>query len=739
MENIEHKVERFRQMTALIAIVVTIYYLYWRITDTLNPNALVFSWLLYGAEVYGMITTFLLYYMVWELKVRKSPPPLPGKTLDVLITTKNEPVQVLRITLQACNDLKYPHRTLMLDDGNRPEVKALCEQMNCIYLARSSYENAKAGNLNFGLQHSTAEFIAVFDADHAPLPDFIGNLIGYFRDEKVAFVQTPQEFYNIDSFQHHADRKKKYIWGEQYLFFSLIQPGKDRLNAAYFVGSCAILRRKALDDIGGFATASITEDMLTSIYIHAKGWSSVYHNECMAYGIAAETLLPFHIQRQRWGIGGWQIFFKANPLFIKGLSVPQRLGYTASLIYPLEGFQKIIFYITPPVALFTGVLPMKALDVDYLLHFIPYYLISIFAFNEMTRGYGGNIMLEQFSMGKYVTYIKTLGLFLLPRKARKFKVTPKGGYSFAPSRLVFPQMAVFVISVTAIVWALVELLFQMRSDSFAVAVNCFWSLFNSGLGLAIISYDYKKLFQRRESFRIPDSVPVFLDFDNPDKDRHRFAVADNMTGKGISILAIGVIPVGRSIGMEIMLPNTTLNVNGTIVQEKSTTSDNYIISRLGIRFTSITREQQDVLARYLHESAVKKFMREYSNRYRTYIEKRFMTRQYFHERAYRFLTYLPLIVYNEEGDSLFAVIKDISESGLLLVTRKYLQIGVQLKLSVVLGKETIQLSGTVTRNMISDTEDFGEYLSGVYFDEISGKKVARILKVADTIGSLVLE
>ena len=214
--------ELIRRITAVIAVLVTIYYLYWRITETFNPNALFFSWALYGAEVFGAITTVLFYFVVWKPLIRTAPLPPPNRSVDIFVPTKNEPVHMLRKTLLACNDLQYPHRTLVLDDGNRPEVKALCEELNCIYLARETHEHAKAGNLNFGLKHSNAEFIAVFDADHVPLPHFLDRLIGYFKDDKIAFVQIPQEFYNIDSFQHRIDRKKKTIWGEQYLFFSVI-------------------------------------------------------------------------------------------------------------------------------------------------------------------------------------------------------------------------------------------------------------------------------------------------------------------------------------------------------------------------------------------------------------------------------------------------------------------------------------------------------------------------------------
>jgi cellulose synthase (UDP-forming) len=740
MDFSNRSVENARRVIAVVAVLVTAYYLYWRYTETFNLRALAFSWALFGAELFGAVTTFLFYFTVWKPRNRTAPPMLGGRSVDVFIPTKNESVPVLRKTLLACGDLRYPHRTVVLDDGNRPEVRTLSEELGCVYLAREDHKNAKAGNLNFGLQHSQTEFIAIFDADHVPLPNFINRLIGYFADEKIGFVQVPQEFYNIDSIQHRTDRKQKTIWAEQHLFFSLIQPGRDAWNAAYFVGSCALLRRKALDDIGGFATGSITEDMLTSIKIHAKGWSSVYHNENLAYGIAAETLKPFSIQRQRWGVGNWQVFVRANPVFIKGLTLSQRLSYLSSMIYPLEGLQKIIFYATPPIALFTGVLPMRALDVNYLIHFIPYFVISTYGFNEMARGVGGQIVLEQYSMAKFFTYLKTMVLPFLPKKGKVFKVTPKGEEGQVPAGLIFPQFAVLLFSVTAILWSLVELLTDRRSDSFIVAVNCFWALYNSGLALAIIHFDYRKLFQRRSEFRIPDTV---LTSYRPSGETGgmglNLAVAEDITEEGMAMVAVNQIPVGGEFNVDLMLPKTALRLRCQAVRERSVSVDQYQVSEIGLRFVDISQSARDLLSRYLHASAVSKFMRDYVLGYRTYVERRFGKKGKHHERAARSLAYLPVIIRGESAEQSYAVIKDISDTGLQLVTHAARTHGEKITIDVVLGKERVSLAGRVMRSSAHENEHFPEYFLGVQFEEESSEKVRNLVKIALRIGEFVLE
>jgi len=738
----QNRIERFRRASAVIGSIVTLYYLYWRATETINPNAELFSWVLFGAEAFGALTAFLFYFMVWKPSSRVSPEPLAGKTVDILLPTKNEPAEILRKTLLAARDVAYPHRTLVLDDGNRPEVEALCRELGCIYLARTSHEGAKAGNLNFGLQHSSAEFIAVFDADHVPVPAFIDRTIGYFRDEKVGFVQTPQEFYNIDSFQHRTDKKNKYIWGEQYLFFSLIQPGKDHWNSAYFVGSCALIRRKALDECGGFATETITEDMLTSLRIHAKGWSSVYHNENLAYGIAAETILPFHVQRQRWGVGNWQILWKANPLFLRGLTLAQRLNYLSSMIYPLEGFQKIIFYATPPIALFSGVLPMKALDVTYLIHFIPYFLISTFAFNEMARGYGGQIMLEQFSMGKYFTYVKSVWLFFFRKARSEFKVTPKGEGKIVPYSFIIPQFAVLLASLGAILFGIIQLLIGQRSDDFVIAVNCFWALYNSGLAVAIIQYDYKKLFQRRSRFRFPDAIPCLIRYGLSEDGATpgiKLGIVDDLTEAGASLIIVGQIPAGAQLDLNLCIGGERLALTGSVVQVRSSMAQSYVISHLGISFVGTPQATGDLLSRYMHEAAIIKSMRQYSTRYRTYLERRFNTSRHFEERAYRALAYLPCKMSIDAQNTQYGVIKDISETGALVAMVRESPLGAQLTVQVVLGKDTLPLRGTVVRYLENVSREFPEHVVGLKLDEDSRQHVSVLLAIADAIGGFILE
>lgn len=291
----EPKVERlsaFAQILIFLYLALATIYLVWR-AGTLNPDAPVFSGLVYGAELFGFGTTLLHLFMVWRLSVRHAPPAPSGLSVDIFVPSYNEPVDMVRRTLLAARNVDYPHDTWLLDDGNRAEMAALAAELGIHYLARTDNRHAKAGNLNNALKHSTADFIATFDADHAPKRNFLDETLGFFRDPKLSFVQTPQDFFNLDSYQHRKSPRDQQVWTEQSLFFRVIQRGKDVWGAAFFCGSCAVVRRSTLDEIGGFCARSITEDLETSVAIHKAGYRSIYTPEPLAFGIAPSSASPF--------------------------------------------------------------------------------------------------------------------------------------------------------------------------------------------------------------------------------------------------------------------------------------------------------------------------------------------------------------------------------------------------------------------------------------------------------------
>jgi cellulose synthase (UDP-forming) len=240
-------ISRARALACLLAAGFGACYLVWRLTSTLNPAAMWFAIILWTAELYGFISSVLFYYTAWNTRPRRPcRPPAPGISVDVMVPTYNEPEWVVRRTLIGALAMTYPHKTYLLDDGRRPEMEALAKELGVGYITRPDNVGAKAGNLNAAMERTSGDFIAIFDADHVPLRQFLDRTIGYFADPTIAFVQTPQEFYNVESFQHLTNAAQKRSWHQQQLFYRVLQPGKDHWNSAFFCGSCGVMRRAAL-------------------------------------------------------------------------------------------------------------------------------------------------------------------------------------------------------------------------------------------------------------------------------------------------------------------------------------------------------------------------------------------------------------------------------------------------------------------------------------------------------------
>jgi cellulose synthase (UDP-forming) len=231
-------------LTALLGL----NYLVWRWLFSVHWGAWWIAVPLVIAETYSLIDSLLFGLAMWRLKDRGEPPPAPpDRTVDVLIATYNESVELVVTTARAAKAITYPHETWILDDGNRPEMKAAAEAEGVGYLTRSADwanmpRHAKAGNLNNALLATEGEFLLILDADQVPFPEILDRTLGFFDDERMALVQTPQWFVNVPA----SDP----LGSQAPLFYGPIQQGKDGWNAAFFCGSNAVIRREALMQLG---------------------------------------------------------------------------------------------------------------------------------------------------------------------------------------------------------------------------------------------------------------------------------------------------------------------------------------------------------------------------------------------------------------------------------------------------------------------------------------------------------
>jgi cellulose synthase (UDP-forming) len=236
------------RLLVLSTAALGINYIVWRWLFSVNWPAWWIAVPLVIAETYSLVDSLLFGLTMWRLKKRPPPPSPPdGATVDVFITTYNEPADMVIATAIAAAEITYPHNTWILDDGNRDEMRTAAEELGIGYITRSiewvdKPRHAKAGNLNNALLVTEGEFLLILDADQVPEPDILDKTLGYFADESMALVQTPQFFVNVTP----SDP----LGSQAPLFYGPIQQGKDGWNSAFFCGSNAVLRREALMQLG---------------------------------------------------------------------------------------------------------------------------------------------------------------------------------------------------------------------------------------------------------------------------------------------------------------------------------------------------------------------------------------------------------------------------------------------------------------------------------------------------------
>ena len=509
--------ERGRQVILALTVFLFARYLLWRGLYTLNTSdwaSLLMSWTVYTAEAYAFVQILLFAYHAWSPLERQPIPLCRYPNVDIFVTVVDEPLAILRRTLIGCLHQDYPkdcYRVHVLDDGQRDEIQALAKSLNCGYIRRPDRQHAKAGNLNHALQETSGEIVAIFDVDHVPTNSFLKDTVGFFQDEQVAFVQTPHHFYNPDVFQKNL-QLDGVLKNEQSLFYRVLQGGRDRHNSAFFAGSCGLFRRRVLVEIGGFRTETVTEDIHTSMVIHARGYQSCYLNKVLAVGLMPETFESSMKQRIRWAIGHVQIFFQTNPFTMRGLTVAQRLGYFASIFYFLHGLPRIVCLIAPLFALLLGIVPVTA-DVPSLVDFFgSYYLATLVMLRTVSRGTRNAFWSDIYeTAGSIALSWATLTTALRPWKKRPFVITAKGvtqeRRGFSRFSYILPHVMIMGLLIAGLVTGI--RLWMAEVPLPGLEVSLFWGTFNLIL-VAVAILAAAELPEWRKTFRITHRLPCEL-------------------------------------------------------------------------------------------------------------------------------------------------------------------------------------------------------------------------------------
>lgn len=507
-----------------LAIVTSSRYMYWRLTSTMDFDTTVEAALglgMFAAECF--IWFILLSNFVQNLwPAGRKVAPLPEDTsswptVDVFITTYNEPLDVVRPTILAARAIDYPRDKLnvyVLDDGRREEFRDYASAAGVGYITRDENRFAKAGNLNNALQQTDGELVAVFDCDHVPTRAFLQKTVGWFlEDPRMAVVQTPHHFYNKDPVERNLPAGGD-IPNEGLLFYGLTQDGNDFWNAAYFCGSCAVLRREALEDVGGFAVETVTEDAHTSLRLHRRRWNSAYVKLPLAAGLATESV-PDHVgQRMRWARGMIQILRLENPLFGRGLTLPQRLCYLNSMLHFLFPLPRIVLLTAPLAYLLFGQHIINAAAWELLAYAGPHLVVALVASVVVMDRYRYVLWAEIYeTLLSFHLALPALATMLSPFKGR-FNVTNKGiarrgeHYQWRVLRTLLIVAGLLLTGIGIGVFELIRGDLEL-DDIGTAAINIAWaaiSLVFIGVALAV----GREAAEYRSSPRIDTSLPAVV-------------------------------------------------------------------------------------------------------------------------------------------------------------------------------------------------------------------------------------
>jgi cellulose synthase (UDP-forming) len=615
----------------LVSVFSTFRYGYWRFATTgkflFTPGSVwskldaFFIALLLFAETYAFLTLFLGYLQtLWPL--RRAPVSLPDDpevwpAVDLLIPTLNEPLSLVKYTALAAMNIDWPADKLniyILDDGKREEFRKFAEEAGIGYMARDNNAHAKAGNINSALARLDAPYVAIFDCDHVPTRSFLQITLGWFlRDTKLGMLQTPHHFYSPDPFERNLDQFRM-IPNEGEFFYSIVQDGNDFWNSTFFCGSCAVLRRSALDEIGGIAIETVTEDAHTSLRMQMGGWNTAYINIPQAAGLATERLSGHIRQRIRWARGMIQILRTDNPLFARGLSLAQRLCYFNSMTHFLYALPRLIFLTAPLIYLIFGRVTLPGYWAAILAYAFPHLVLASIA-NSRIQGHHRHTYWNEIYETVLAPYIllPTM-LALLSPKLGSFDVTAKGGTvnrRFFDKRIASPFLFLIAINLFGIS-CVIPRLFQFSGADRGfplnllagmydghhvgtIVMNLLWACFNLVvLGVATsVAWESR---QRRQAVRIAIKVPADVQLSSGIIVRG--VTGDISTGGMMLRMEQGFVArMGEAVKITLPVLDGNATLPATLVGIGASSN------MLRVQFDPLTLQEEEALAMILYSRA----------------------------------------------------------------------------------------------------------------------------------------
>ena len=532
-----------RRFFLLLGIASMVWYLIWRIFFTLPLGYDAISFFCGILMLCGEISAFFESMENYQNLSKVDPPKKPNfedipvtllPDVDILIATHNEPVDLLRKTVNGCINMAYPDKSkihiYLCDDGDRSAVAEMANELGVGYFGLSGNKLAKAGNLNNAISKTTSPLLATFDADMIPMSSFLTSMVPYFfmplmkkrsdghwrmRTEeeidpawKIGFIQAPQSFYNEDLFQYNLYQEEA-VPNEQDYFFREINVGRNRANAPIYAGSNTVITREALASVGGIVTGTITEDFATGLLIQEQGFSCYAVPEIVANGLAPNTVIDLIKQRERWGRGCIQTIKAQKFLVPHKLPLRTKISYWNCFLYWWTFFRRFLYIFSPIIFVLFNlrvmVCDLRGLLIFWLPCFILFSNSSLFDQSRIrTKRISNIIDTILFPYMIIPIFLETIGV-----SQRKFNVTKKDGTVSSNSdvRLSVPYFILLGMSLLALVLCVVN---SIRYRTFGFVVVGYWLLANLYYLIMAIFFMLGRLNQRK-NMRYQASLPVRLD------------------------------------------------------------------------------------------------------------------------------------------------------------------------------------------------------------------------------------
>jgi len=572
----QYKNHYINMLLILLSLIASFRYMYWRISGSISFESnlqFALALLLLAAELYAFLILLLGYFQTaWPLD--RLPKKMPDDCrkwpdVDIYIPTYNEGLDVVRPTVMAALNLEWPANKLhvyVLDDGNRQEFSDFCATLGVRHMTRDDNLHAKAGNINAALPKTGGEFVAIFDCDHVPARTFLLVNMGLLvADDNLALVQTPHHFFTPDPFERNLEIFRK-VPNEGELFYGLVQPGNDFWNAAFFCGSCAIIRRSMMLEVGGIAIETVTEDAHTALKMHALGYDSAYIGIPQAAGLATESISGHIGQRTRWGRGMAQIMRVDMPLFKKGLKFPQRLCYFNGMLHFFYGLPRMVFLTAPLGYLFFDVHIINASALMIAAMVLPHLAHAMLTTARVQGKFRHTFWAEVYEtvMAPYLLIPTTLAL--INPKIGSFNVTAKGGIikeEYFDIRMAMPLIILFVLNVLGALVGIVSLISDADSSAGTLIFNLVWTAYN----LTIISCAGAvclELKQLRDHQRIPMDVPIMIRFDSG-RTIHSHSIDISEGGLSFSLASTSSCQKGETVSVSLLVDEEAHTFDGNVV------------------------------------------------------------------------------------------------------------------------------------------------------------------------------